>query len=279
MWIEGDSARLQQVVNNLLSNANKYTPEGGSVHVAVHVERDQAVISVRDNGVGIEADLLPRVFDLFEQGTRALDREQGGLGVGLTLVQRLVRLHQGHVEAESAGPGKGADFRVYLPCLPSPAPMPAAREQPGTRRRAVAAPRADCRRQPRCRRNHGRHAHVWPATRCAAHEATQALALAQEFAPEIVLLDIGLPRVDGYQVARRLRELPQTRHTLLVGLSGYGMPADRQRGREARLRPPPAQARRSDRTVRVDRGLAAAECRGLAGWPMRSQRSSHRAIR
>ena len=95
VWIHGDSARLQQVVNNLLSNANKYTPEGGSVHVAVHVEQGQAVISVRDDGIGIEAELLPRVFDLFEQGKRALDRNQGGLGVGLTLVQRLVQAARG----------------------------------------------------------------------------------------------------------------------------------------------------------------------------------------
>jgi signal transduction histidine kinase len=233
VWIEGDSARLQQVVNNLLSNANKYTPEGGSVHVAVHVERDQAVISVRDNGVGIEADLLPRVFDLFEQGTRALDREQGGLGIGLTLVQRLVRLHQGHVEAESAGPGKGADFRVYLPCLPSPAPMPepASNPAPGVarlpRRVLIVEDNLDVAETTAAMLTLAGH-----TVRCAP-EATQALALAQEFAPEIVLLDIGLPRVDGYQVARRMRELPQTRHTLLVGLSGYGMPADRQRGREA----------------------------------------------
>jgi signal transduction histidine kinase/DNA-binding response OmpR family regulator len=234
VWIQGDSARLQQVINNLLSNANKYTPDGGSVHVAVSIDRDQAVISVRDDGVGIEADLLPRVFDLFEQGTRALDREQGGLGVGLTLVQRLVRLHQGHVEAESAGPGKGADFRVYLPCLPSPAapmPAPASNPAPGVarlpRRVLIVEDNLDVAETTAAMLTLAGH-----TVRCAP-EATQALALAQEFAPEIVLLDIGLPRVDGYQVARRLRELPQTRHTLVVGLSGYGMPADRQRGREA----------------------------------------------
>jgi signal transduction histidine kinase len=234
VWIHGDSARLQQVVNNLLSNANKYTPEGGSVHVAVHAEQGQAVVSVRDDGIGIEADLLPRVFDLFEQGRRALDRNQGGLGVGLTLVQRLVRLHQGRVEAESAGPGKGADFRVYLPCLPSPAaqlPATLAHPAPGVarlpRRVLVVEDNPDVAETTAAMLTLAGH------TVRSAPDGAQAMALAQEFAPEIVLLDIGLPRVDGYQVAQQLRQLPLTRHALLIGLTGYGMPADRQRGRDA----------------------------------------------
>ena len=233
VWIQADSARMQQVVNNLMSNANKYTPEGGSVHVALQVDQGQAVISVRDDGIGIEADLLPRVFDLFEQGKRSLDRAQGGLGVGLTLVQRLVRLHHGRVEALSAGPGKGSDFRIYLPCL----------EAPVAATSVTASATAGGARVPRRVLLVEDNADVAETTatmlalsghtlRCA-HDGPQALALAQEFAPEVVLLDIGLPQIDGYQVALRLRQLPQTRHALLVGLTGYGMPADRQRGREA----------------------------------------------
>jgi signal transduction histidine kinase/DNA-binding response OmpR family regulator len=234
VWIQADAARMQQVISNLLSNANKYTPEGGSVHVAAHVEQGQAVISVRDDGIGIEADLLPRVFDLFEQGTRALDRSQGGLGVGLTLVQRLVKLHQGRVEAISAGPGKGADFRIYLPCLPAPAMSAsdaASAPAPGTarlpRRVLIVEDNSDVAETTATMLALAGH-----TLRCAS-EGSQALTLAQEFAPEVVLLDIGLPRMDGYQVAQHLRRLPQTRHALLIGLTGYGMPADRQRGHDA----------------------------------------------
>ena len=118
VWIHGDGARMQQVINNLLSNANKYTPEGGSVHVAIARRAAQAVLTVRDNGIGIEPELLPRVFDLFEQGKRALDRNQGGLGVGLTLVQRLVKLHDGRVEARQCRrrPGRASSASTCLAC-------------------------------------------------------------------------------------------------------------------------------------------------------------------
>ena len=233
VWVQGDAARLQQVINNLLSNANKYTPEGGSVHVSVQLEHDQAMVSVRDNGIGIEPDLLPRVFDLFEQGKRALDRNQGGLGVGLTLVQRLVRLHQGRVEASSAGPGRGAEFRVYLPCLPSPAVSAAAgalataSQARRPRRVLVVEDNPDVAETTATMLTLAGH------TLRVAPDGIQALASAEEFAPEVVLLDVGLPRLDGYQVARRMRQLPATRHALLIGLTGYGMAADRQRGREA----------------------------------------------
>jgi CheY-like chemotaxis protein len=223
---------MQQVINNLLSNANKYTPEGGSVHVAVTADGERAVISVRDNGVGIEPDLLPRVFDLFEQGKRTLDRNQGGLGVGLTLVQRLVRLHQGRVEALSAGAGQGAEFRIYLPRLAAPvvAPAEAAQALGVTRiprRVLIVEDNVDVAETTAAMLTlAGHHVH-W------ARDGTQALTHAHEFAPEVVLLDIGLPQVDGYEVARRLRQVASTRLALLVGLTGYGQPADRQRGREA----------------------------------------------
>ncbi len=232
VWIHGDAARLQQVIHNLLSNANKYTPEGGSVHVAIAVDQRVAVLTVRDNGIGIEPELLPRVFDLFEQGQRALDRTQGGLGVGLTLVQRLVKLHDGRVEAHSAGAGQGAEFRVYLPLQ-----APAAREDtrpaetscapPVSRRLLIVEDNPDIADTTATMLAISGH-----TVRCA-RDGTQAIDEAQSFAPEVVLLDVGLPQLDGYQVARRLRQLPQTRHALIIGLTAYGRPADRQRGREA----------------------------------------------
>ncbi|MCW5658197.1 MAG: response regulator [Burkholderiaceae bacterium] len=233
VWIHGDAARLQQVINNLLANANKYTPEGGSVHVAITLEQHFCVLTVRDDGMGIEPELLPRVFDLFEQGKRALDRNQGGLGVGLTLVQRLVRLHDGRVEAHSAGAGQGAEFRVYLPCLQAPG------QRDSSHAPEPQAASAVCRRllivedNPDIADTTATMLAIAGHTVRCARDGAQAIAEAPGFAPEVVLLDVGLPELDGYQVARRLRQLPQTRQALIIGLTGYGMPADRERGREA----------------------------------------------
>ncbi|WP_374562704.1 response regulator [Ideonella sp.] len=231
--VQGDGARIQQVVSNLLSNAIKYTQDDGSLHVAVAVDEEgRAVISVRDNGMGIEADLLPRVFDLFEQGHRALDRSQGGLGIGLTLVQLLVKLHGGRVEALSAGPGKGAEFRVYLPVHSQPTDAAAQGEPaqalpaPG-RRILVVEDNADVADTTAAMLTLSGH-----EVR-TAHDGIEALAMVEDFAPDIVLLDIGLPMMDGYEVARRMRQLPATRHKLLVALTGYGQAGDRQRGRDA----------------------------------------------
>src|SRR5207244_12445982 len=117
IWVHGDFARLAQVVGNLLNNGAKYTSEGGRIELTATADRGEAVITVRDNGIGIDAKLLPHVFELFTQGERSLDRSQGGLGVGLTVVQRLVDLHQGRVEVKSEGIGKGSLFRVVLPCI------------------------------------------------------------------------------------------------------------------------------------------------------------------
>jgi CheY-like chemotaxis protein len=196
------------------------------------VEAGQAVVNVRDNGIGIEPELLPRVFDLFEQGQRSLDRSQGGLGVGLTLVQRLVRLHSGRVEARSAGPGQGSEFRVYLPWQAQAAPDAAgsAPQQAATgagHRILVVDDNADVAETTATMLELSGHRVL------TAPDAPQALACVEEFEPEIVLLDIGLPGLDGYEVARRLRQLPKARRAWLVAVTGYGQPADRQRGREA----------------------------------------------
>jgi signal transduction histidine kinase/DNA-binding response OmpR family regulator len=234
VWVRGDGDRLQQVVNNLLNNAIKYTPDGGRLHLSMAVEAGQVLISLRDNGMGIEAELLPRVFDLFEQGQRTLDRTQGGLGVGLTLVQRLVGMHGGRVEASSAGPGQGAEFRVYLPCEPNVASID--RERPGDggvqagasgRRVMLVEDNADVAETTAAMLTLSGH------TVGIARDGKEALAYAVEFLPEVVLLDVGLPLMDGYEVARRLRELPQVRGARLIALTGYGQASDRQRGREA----------------------------------------------
>ncbi|MFZ5547124.1 MAG: response regulator [Pseudomonadota bacterium] len=233
-WVRGDSDRLQQVVNNLLNNAIKYTPDGGRLHLAVVAEPGEVMVALRDNGMGIEAELLPRVFDLFEQGQRTLDRTQGGLGVGLTLVQRLVRMHGGRVEASSAGPGLGAEFRVYLPCEAAeagaertPASDGEVQASPAGRRIMLVEDNPDVAETTAAMLTLSGH------TVGIARDGKEALAYAVEFLPEVVLLDVGLPMMDGYEVARRLRELPQVRHARLIALTGYGQASDRQRGREA----------------------------------------------
>ena len=236
--LNGDATRLAQVVNNLLSNAIKYTPEGGAI--AVTVARAEglaggfALLEVRDDGIGIDAELLPHVFELFEQGKRALDRTQGGLGVGLTLVQRLVQLHGGDVVASSAGAGQGSQFRVLLPCLGEDEAAPVA-EQDGAqlpaagvaRRILVVDDNVDVVETTTMLLSLSGH-----QVR-SAKDGLQALHVATEFRPDVVLLDIGLPLMDGYEVARRLRLAPQTAGALLIALTGYGQQGDRQRGKEA----------------------------------------------
>jgi len=236
--LNGDATRLAQVVNNLLSNAIKYTPEGGAISVSVEhaqgSDSEFALLQVSDNGIGIDADLLPHVFELFEQGKRALDRTQGGLGVGLTLVQRLVQLHGGEVVASSAGPGQGSQFRVLLPCLgevDEPVAQEDGRGQLPTaaiaRRILVVDDNVDVVETTTMLLSLSGH-----QVR-SAKDGLQALHLASEFRPDVVLLDIGLPLMDGYEVARRLRQTPQTAGALLIALTGYGQQGDRQRGRDA----------------------------------------------
>jgi signal transduction histidine kinase/DNA-binding response OmpR family regulator len=229
VWMRGDFARLSQVIANLLNNAAKYTEEGGEVGLSLAVEGGHALITVRDNGIGIDADLLPNVFDLFEQGKRALDRAQGGLGVGLTLVRRLVELHNGAIEASSAGPGQGAEFRVRLPCLASVALVETVPRQ------AVTAPVSAGCRVLVVDDNVDAAESVAMFLGMVGHEVKavadglQALACAPTYAPQVVVLDIGLPMLDGYEVAKRLRALPQTAHSLLVAVTGYGGKHDRTR--------------------------------------------------
>lgn len=228
VWLRGDFARLSQVVANLLNNAAKYTDAGGTIRLRVAVENGCATVTVQDTGVGIEAELLPRIFDLFKQGDQTLDRGQGGLGIGLTLAQRLVQLHNGRIDASSAGAGKGSEFRVSLPCLTEVKP------RDGRLEREASGAGLHCRVLV-VDDNHDALHTVAMFLELAGHEVKavtdgkQALASSAVFAPEVVVLDIGLPSLDGYQVAHQLRAGEATRNALLVALTGYGQEADRER--------------------------------------------------
>ena len=234
LWLDGDFARLSQVVANLLDNAAKYSENGSRIVLKLAQQDGSAVITVRDNGMGIDATLLPRIFDLFTQGQRTPDRRQGGLGVGLTLVRRLVALHGGTVMANSAGPGLGTEFEVRLPgvrAMDVPVPQ-AAVATPG----AVAGSRVLI-----VDDNQDAADTIATYLQLAGHQVQvvgdghQALASAASFTPQAVILDIGLPGLNGYEVAQRLRELPAMRTALIVALSGYGQPQDQQRARAAQF--------------------------------------------
>ena len=233
VWLFGDFVRLAQVVSNLINNAVKYTPEGGRIEVAARAAEGQAIIVVKDNGEGIDAQLLPRVFELFVQGERSLDRSQGGLGIGLTLVKRLVELHEGSVQAHSAGPGRGAEFKVVLPCVnivQKQAGEPALQDKAlpvQGRRVLVVDDNVDAAET------------IAAFLRLESHEVKVvtegpvALSAALVFEPQVVVLDIGLPGLDGYAIARQLRARPETSQALLIALTGYGREEDRTKAAAA----------------------------------------------
>jgi two-component system CheB/CheR fusion protein len=233
--LEVDPTRVEQVLQNLLSNAAKYTERGGRIEVSAGREDSDAVVIVRDNGIGIPQELLPRVFDLFTQADRSLDRSQGGLGIGLTLVRRLIEMHGGSVTARSDGPGKGSEFVVRLPALPQQQTVeiyhtpehgtPAVPIMP--LRILVVDDNVDA------ARSLAMLLGLWGHEVQVAHDGPAALAAVQQVAPAVVLLDIGLPGMDGYQVARRLRESLGRHGTKLVAVTGYGQDEDRTRALEA----------------------------------------------
>ena len=231
VWVNGDATRLEQIVTNLVGNAAKYTPPGGTIEISTRRDNGEAVLRVADSGIGMTADLVDRVFDLFVQGARGLDRAQGGLGIGLTLVRRLAELHGGAATAESEGEGKGSVFTVRLPAIAPPAAVPAVSPggagPPALRRVLIVEDNDDARET------------LGHLLRFAGHEVYEvgnglaALEAAREFDPDAVLVDVGLPGLDGYEVARRLRARPGAKRPWLVALTGYGLPEDRQRSRAA----------------------------------------------
>jgi signal transduction histidine kinase/DNA-binding response OmpR family regulator len=264
LWVFGDSIRLAQVLTNLLNNAAKYTDEGGRIELAVTarpVAEDRGAkieerrsdiefqpsildprpsllnaqdveIRVRDSGIGIPAAMLSSIFDLFTQVDRALDRSQGGLGIGLTLVRHLVQMHDGRVRAYSRGPGQGSEFVLQLPAIPAPVAPPTNGAVPPT---AGGAPGrilvVDDNRDAAISlaillRLEGYEVRV-------VHDGPAALELVHSFLPHVVLLDIGLPEMDGYEVARRLRQDPAMAGTMLVAITGYSQESNRERSREA----------------------------------------------
>jgi PAS domain S-box-containing protein len=233
LLVDADEVRLVQVVSNLLTNAARYTQPGGRVEVAAAREGPEVVIRVRDDGVGIEAELLPHVFEMFVQDARGLDRGQGGLGLGLSLVKTLTTLHGGTVEARSDGPGRGSEFTIRLPAAAAPAEAARGGGDGGR------APEARGQRVLVVDDNRDGGEMIRDLLAHAGYEvelagnASQALAVAQGFRPEVAILDIGLPTMDGYTLARELRALMSDAPPVLVALTGYGQEQDRRRSTDA----------------------------------------------
>jgi CheY-like chemotaxis protein/anti-sigma regulatory factor (Ser/Thr protein kinase) len=225
-WVEADSIRLDQIISNLVVNAVKYTPAGGTVRVSVKREGQEAVLRVADNGIGLSPELAARAFELFVQGDRDLDRSQGGLGIGLTLVRRLAEMHGGSASVHSDGVGKGSEFIVRFPAIESRSgPAPAASRAPSApaRKILVIEDNEDARDSLRILLELAGHRVE------TANDGIAGLAKALAMQPEVALIDVGLPRLDGYEVARRLRASKGIRRPFLVALTGYGLPEDRER--------------------------------------------------
>jgi PAS domain S-box-containing protein len=231
-WLDGDPTRIQQVIGNLLSNATRYTPEGGKVFLDLERHGDCAVLSVRDTGRGIPTEMVGSIFDLFTQVDASIDRSLGGLGIGLTVVRNLVNLHGGTVHAKSLGPGKGAEFCVRLPLLP-------------LERRALAPSGHDAEPASQSLRvmivednvdaaeTLAELLELWGHRVRLVYHGKAALAEALNLLPDAIVLDIGLPGQDGYSIARQLHEHPELANTALIALTGYGQEEDRRKALQA----------------------------------------------
>jgi len=233
VYLEADPTRLEQILANLLNNAAKYTEPGGRIWLTTERDNSEVVVRVRDTGIGIPPDMLPRVFEMFIQVDRSLDRAQGGLGIGLTLVRSLVEMHGGSVEARSAGPGKGSEFAIRLPVLQQlPAEMGESGPEPplaaGERLRVLMVDdNADAAASVAMLLELEGH-RVF-----LAHDGYAALEASRVHRPDVILLDIGLPGMNGYEAARQLRQQPGMMDVLLVAMTGYGQAEDRRRSSEA----------------------------------------------
>jgi signal transduction histidine kinase/CheY-like chemotaxis protein len=230
IWIKGDQIRLEQIISNLINNASKYSETKQQIRLRVEASEDWVTVRVQDSGVGISPEVMPHIFDLFAQADHSLARTQGGLGIGLTVVKRLVEMHGGRVEAHSPGTGLGSEFVVHLPRWRAPVRQPA-RVSESTRdadlEKAIRVLVVDD--------NQDAAETIAAVLRLdgfavsTAFDGTSALAEAERFQPEVVLLDIGMPGMDGYAVARELRTREGTKSTIIIALTGYGQPEDRTR--------------------------------------------------
>jgi CheY-like chemotaxis protein len=233
VWMIGDATRLAQVLSNLLENSSKFTAPGGTITVWMEVDRipQQATVGVQDTGIGIEPDLLPHIFTSFVQGNQTLARSHGGLGIGLALVKGLVELHGGYVEAASPGPGQGATFTFSLPVsAPESAdgqPLDGAAPTGPRLKVLIIEDNLDAAESlKRMLELIGHEVHV-------VYAGPSGIEAARLFHPDVVICDLGLPVLDGFEVARRLRADPATADVRLIALSGYGTPADRERSNRA----------------------------------------------
>ena len=233
--VDGDPLRLSQVFANLLTNAAKYTPRGGHITIRGAREGDRARVVVRDTGIGIRPAMLPKVFDLFVQERQALDRSEGGLGLGLSIVRSLVELHGGKVEAHSEGLGRGSEFSVFLPLSDGPrrarCESSAARAEqraPSGMRVLIVDDNEDAAESAR----EGAE-RLGPDCSRRARRALRAASVVETFTPDVALLDIGLPAMDGYELARRLRAMPALAGVRLVAVTGYGQARDREAAEQA----------------------------------------------
>lgn len=229
IWIEADPTRLEQIVINLFDNALKYTPAGGKININLHAEVDSAVLEISDSGVGISAELLPHIFDIFVQGERSIDRSQGGLGIGLALVRQLVDLHDGTIAAESAGSTHGSKFTVRLPKLKNvqkTPPLSAGNHEIKTYNILLIEDNDDG------RETLSNMLIALGHTVYSAAGGSEGLRLMTIHKPEIALIDIGLPDIDGYEVARLIRTDSNLYTTPLIALTGYGLKEDRERAIE-----------------------------------------------
>jgi CheY-like chemotaxis protein/two-component sensor histidine kinase len=232
VYLDADLTRLAQVFGNLLTNSAKYTERGGRIWLSAERSGGDVVVSVRGNGIGIPPDSLPDIFDMFSQVNRPIERSTGGLGIGLALVKGLVEMHGGTVTAASEGQGKGSTFTVTLPALagrPEPLPTPdTARSAPGPARRILVVDdsRDGADSLSMLLRLMGNEVRT-------ANDGIEALEAAEAFRPEVILMDVGMPRLNGLDATRRLREEPWGRGVTIIALTGWGQEGDKERSREA----------------------------------------------
>jgi CheY-like chemotaxis protein/anti-sigma regulatory factor (Ser/Thr protein kinase) len=233
VYVDADRTRLAQAVCNLLNNAVKYSDRGSHIWLSARREGDQAVVSVKDSGVGIPSHMLTRVFEMFMQVDRTLEKSQGGLGVGLGIVKRLVELHGGSVEAKSEGHGKGSEFIIRLPAVAAPAAVERGAETDGPLRSAARHRILVVDDNEDAAESLATLLELLGNEVRTANDGLEGLDVAAEFRPGVILMDIGMPRLNGYDTCRRIREQPWGKGIVIVALTGWGQDEDKRQSREA----------------------------------------------